>query len=358
MSHAAFCRLRNAIRPETWKKLNQTLAQAAVDREEISGEMLRLDTTAVETNIHWPTDSSLLWDSYRTLGRLIGQARDIDPKAVGNRRVHMDRVKKTATKIARRARSKGRKAPNLKPLFKRIIRHVEGICEWSTELIGRLEQGLRSSRYSCLDHVVVEGLVVDLRHFEELARHVIWQASERVLHGRAVSNAQKLFSIFESHTELLIRGKAGKNIEFGHMVEIEQVESKFITNYQVFEKRPAEPTLVGPALEHHQALFGHPPESLAADKGYWSSEVFEDAAQRVPVVSIPKKGRRNCVEQEREHEPLFRMAQRFRAGIEGSISFLKRLLRLTRCMNKGWDHFAATVGATIFAHNLLVLARC
>jgi hypothetical protein len=79
MNHATFCKLRNAIQPETWKKLNAVLAKASFERGRIYGEKLRLDTTAVETNIHWPTDSSLLWDAYRTLGRLIGQARELDP---------------------------------------------------------------------------------------------------------------------------------------------------------------------------------------------------------------------------------------------------------------------------------------
>ena len=113
MNHATLCKLRNAIQPETWKKLNTALAKAAVEGERITGEKLRLDTTAVETNIHWPTDSSLLWDGYRTLGRLIDHAREIDPRVVGNQRVHLRRVKRLATLVARRANGKGRKSTDL-----------------------------------------------------------------------------------------------------------------------------------------------------------------------------------------------------------------------------------------------------
>lgn len=109
MNYTALCKLRNAIQPGTWRKLNRLLAERAVERGEISGEKLRIDTTAVETNIHWPTDSSLLWDGYRTLGRLIGEARKIDPRAVGGRRVHLARVKKIATRShARHASRAGR----------------------------------------------------------------------------------------------------------------------------------------------------------------------------------------------------------------------------------------------------------
>ena len=358
MNHSTLCKLRNAIQPETWKKLNRVLAKAAVDGERITGEKLRLDTTAVETNIHWPTDSSLLWDGYRTLGRLIDQAREIDPSAVGNQRLHLRRVKRLATLVARRANSKGRKGTDLGPLYKGLISRVERMCDWVVRLALELERGLRSKRYGLLEYVAVEGLVVELRHFEALTRRVVWQASERVLLGRPVPNEKKLFSLFEPHTELLKRGKAGKDVEFGHMVQLQQVGEKFITDYEVFDKKPVEPALVRPALESHEALFGRAPESVAADKGYWSSEELGDVFESVDIVAIPKKGRRDSTEEKRELDPRFKLAQRFRAGIEGSISFLKRILRLARCMNKGWKHYVATVGATVLAHNLLVLARC
>ena len=243
-------------------------------------------------------------------------------------------------------------------LYKGLISRVERLCGWAVRLALELERGLRSKRYGLLEHVTVEGLVVALRHFEALTRRVIWQASERVLLGRSVPNEKKLFSLFEPHTELLKRGKAGKDVEFGHMVQLQQVGEKFITDYEVFDKKPVEPTLVRPALESHEALFGRAPESVAADKGYWSSEELGDVFESVDIVAIPKKGRRDSTEEKRELDPRFKLAQRFRAGIEGSISFLKRILRLARCMNKGWRHYVATVGATVLAHNLLVLARC
>ena len=142
------------------------------------------------------------------------------------------------------------------------------------------------------------------------------------------------------------------------MIQIQQTGEKFITDYEAFDSKPAEPTLVLPALKSHKKLFGHFPESIATDKGYWSSDEFEKIPDEVEIVSIPKKGRRNRVEQARELDPLFRLAQAFRAGVEGSISFLKRVLRLARCMNKGWQNYASTVGATVVAHNLLILARC
>ena len=357
MGHTALCQLRNAIAPETWAAINQALAEAAVEHAEITGEKLRLDTTAVETNIHYPTDSSLLWDGYRTLDRLIRETREVFASSVGNRRSHLAPIKRLATLIARKGRGKGRKAKDLKRLYSRLIAAVDGICGWSEQIAFDLE--LESRRVRSPEMAAwMERLVDEFRHYVPLIRRVIWQTSERVVHDRPVENDAKLFSIFEEHTELLIRGKAGKSVEFGHMLQIQQTGEKFITDYTIFEKKPAEPALVRPALESHRELFGHFPEILAGDKGYWSGPEFEGLAKDVAVVSLPKKGSRTQAEKEREHDSLFRLAQAFRAGVEGSISFLKRILSLGRCMRKGWKYYSATVGSTVFAHNLLVLTRC
>ncbi len=131
MDYTTLCNLKNAIRPETWKAVNRGLAEHAVRCELIDGERLRLDTTAVETNIHWPTDSTLLWDVYRTLDRLIRQAREIDPEAVGSRRLQARRAKRLQQKINRRAANKGRSAQQLKPLYTQLIRMVEDLFDWA-----------------------------------------------------------------------------------------------------------------------------------------------------------------------------------------------------------------------------------
>jgi IS5 family transposase len=209
-----------------------------------------------------------------------------------------------------------------------------------------------------LEDAVAQALIEELAHYLQMGARVMDQARRRVLLGEAVPNDEKIFSVFEPHTELLKRGKADKPIEFGHMIQIQQVEGKFITDYEAFEKKPVEHQLLEPALESHKKLFGVYPDEVAADKGYWESKVaLEKLLQKVSVVAIGKKGKRTEQETERESDPAFRHAQRFRAGVEGTISFLKRVLGLLRCFNKGWEHFTATIGATVFSHNLLILAR-
>ena len=313
MDFTTLCKLKNCISPKTWKKVNEALAQYAVEESLIEGDQLRLDTTAVETNIHWPTDSSLLWDTYRVLARLIEDGRDLDPAAVGNRRLQTKKAKRLYTKISRKASKHPESQEKLKPLYQRLIELTSGICQWSEEVCEALEQGCRTGRYNMLEQAEAASIAEEIAHYRQLGLWVIEQASRRVLDGEQVPNDEKLFSIFEPHTELLKRGKAARPIEFGHMIQIQQVAGKFITDYDVFEKKPVEHELIHSVLESHDVL--------------------------------------------REMDPEFRFAQRFRAGVEGTISYLKRILGLFRCLNKGWEHYVSTVGAAVFTHNVLILTR-
>jgi len=362
IDYSTFCRLRNRIEPETWKQINQTLAQTAVDQGDISGDRTRLDTTAVETNIHWPCDSSLLGDCYRTLARLVEWMRSLDPNLVDGRRLQRRKVKRLVQKIARRSRGKTANAEArgeaLKPLYAQLITLVYKLNVRCEDIIRDSVGNLARQAYPDALRDLIAECMGKMIHFRSLTDQVMKQAHQRVIEGRQVSNGQKLFSIFEPHTELLIRGKAGKPIEFGHMIQIQQVAEKFITHYDVFPDKPVEHELVEPAIARHRELFGDYPEQLTADKGYYASvEQLAALREKIDLVAVNKKGKRSKEEEQRESDPFFRYAQRFRAGVEGTISYLKRVLGLARCYAKGWTHYAATVGAAIFVHNLLILIR-
>jgi len=355
----SFSKLRNCITPESWKEVNRLLAEAAVKEDLIEGEKLRIDTTAVETNIHWPTDSSLLWDTYRTLARYIERIREIDPLVGGDRRVLLKKVKKLEQKIARRSSKKPSSVEVVKPLYIKLFGLVENILQWSGEIAELVVPKIAKARYGPMQQPEMAFCLEDLLHFQALGERVLDQARRRIIDQEKVPNEEKIFSIFEPHTELLIRGKAGKPVEFGHMIQVQQVEAKFITDYDVFEAKPVEHQLVEPALENHKKLFGQYPKQVSTDKGYYESmKQIARLSKIIEVVAINKKGHRTEEETERETDPAFRHAQRFRAGVEGTISFLKRVLGLCRCYSKGWQHYAATVGATVLVHNLLILARC
>jgi IS5 family transposase len=352
IDYSTLCRLRGRIRSETCKRMHETLKRWAADAGRIRGERLRLDTTAVETNIHWPTDSSLLWDCYRVLARLIGRLRRHDRRLAGKRRLQVRRARRLYLRIARAALRRG-KAETLKKPYSSLIELVCGLQGWVDDLLAKA-----ATKPSDQKDKKLQQCLEQLQHYRRLSERVVDQARRRVLEGETVPNNEKLFSIFEPHSELLKRGKATRDIEFGHMVQIRQVEGKFITGYDVFENKPVESQLLQPALEDHKTLFGDYPDEVAADKGYaQSAEQMQALPSSIREVAVARAGRANESQRQREHAASFRRAQRFRAGVEGTISFLKRALGMARCLVKGWPRFAATVGASLLAHNLLVLAR-
>lgn len=349
MDFTTLCKLRNKISSETWDNINARLGRYAVDNAMISGEAVRVDTTAVETDVHYPSDSSLLWDTYRTLAGLIDQARRVAPEAVGKGRLHTRRAKKLAQRIGRLARSERGRNQRIEA-YETLIFMVSRILNWSCSVAA----GLRETSEDDDIHDCTT-LRSRIEHFASLGARVVDQAQRRVLNGEQVPNHEKLFSIFEEHTELLKRGKAKRDIEYGHMIQIQQVSEKFITDYTVFANKPVEYQLLPSIVESHESLFGAPPRTLAADKAYYQGNTVKCIEEKVNLVSIGKKGR--GAPDHRETSPEFKDAQRFRAGVEGSIAFLKRFLMLGRVLNRGMAHFTATVGVTVLAHNLLVLSR-
>lgn len=337
----AFCFLS----AETVAAMNQVLNAYAVSEGKISSDQHRLDTTVYEANIHYPTDSSLLWDSFRTLARLVrGIQREL-PELNLRHRFHDKKVKKLYTFIGRNAASKS-KATQRK--VKQHYRVLIGRVHW----IHRIGQGV-------LDQIASAGYEsADLAHYLPLVYQMVTQADQRVLQGIKLAADEKLYSLFEEHTELIKRGKAGKMIEFGHKILLAQTGEKFIHHYHVMARRREDKDLLEPALEAHKDLFGRYPELVAADKGFYESMKQIAALEgKIPMVSIGKKGRRNPQEQSRESSDAFIEGQRFRAGIEGSISVLKRAFDLHRCLFKGFKNYATSVGLAVLCHNLVLLTR-
>ena len=355
----AFGTLRNPIRPETWKHVNGWLAQAAVAGEQIEGERLRLDTTAVETTLPWPTDSSLLGDTYRPWARLLVQVREIDPARGGVRRLLVQKVKKRQRQMGRKASKRVGSREALKRRYRKLFGRVENSLRGSNEIAEVLAQTIAQHRYTPIEEATMEFCRKALDPYRGRGERVLDPARRRSLDEEAVPNEEKIFRLFEPHTERLKRGKAARPIEFGHRIQIQPVEGQFITDYAVFERRPVEHPLVEPARERHKALFGKYPDPIAGDKGYDEHlEQIERLGAMVDVGAMGKKGQRTEEQTRRETDPAFRHAQCFRAGVDGSISFLKRVRGRFRWYHKGWAHYVATAGATGLAHNRFILARC
>ena len=337
----AFCFLT----VETVAAMNDGLSTYAVCEGKISGEKHRLDTTVYEANIHYPTDSSLLWDSFRTLARLVHSIQKELPKLDLCHRFHEKKVKKLYTFIGRNAASKSKATQRkVKQQYRVLIGRVRWIHHVGQAVSARLESAGYESP--------------ELAHYLPLVRQIVTQADQRVLEGIKLAADEKLYSLFEEHTELIKRGKAGKMIEFGHKILLAQTGEKFIHHYQVMAKRREDKDLLEPALEAHKELFGCYPELVAADKGFYENMKQIAALEgKIQTVSIGKKGRRNPQEQTRESSAAFVEGQRFRAGVEGSISVLKRAFHLGHCLFKGFKNYAASVGLGVLCHNLVLLTR-
>ena len=334
-----------ALSEATWQAVNDALAQYAQGKAWITGEKLRTDTTAYESNIHWPTDSSLLWDSFRVLSRVLGRVQRELPELGLKHRYHDKKVKKLAFYIARNAKSASKATQRqVKRTYGTLIDRVRWIAGVSNDVRQRLRHTLFGAP--------------ELDHYTPIVERIIDQAQRRVFDGEAVPAGEKVYSLFEEHTELLKRGKAGKDVEFGHKVLIAQTGEKFISHYRVMPVREEDGDLLNGTIQAHRGLFGHMPSTLATDKGFYKSvKQLADIEQEIETVSICKKGRRTKAEEEREHGDAFQDGQRFRAGVEGTISVLKRAFKLNRCLFKGFNHFATSVGCAVFCHNLVLLAQ-
>lgn len=331
---------------ETWEAINGVVGRYARDEECITGEKMRVDTTVYETNIHYPSDSSLLWDSFRTLARLLKQYREEMAVLGLDHRFHVKKVKKLAYFISRNSGSKNRsKQRRVKSVYRTLVERVQWIRDVAQTAIRELNG-------------VFDCDLRELQHYIPIVEKIIHQTEKRVFEGVQLPADQKVYSLFEEHTELLQRGKAGKPVEFGHKVLVAQSGEKFITHYRVLPQRREDKDLLDETLRAHKRLFGRTPEVLAADKGFYESrERLQALAGNIETVSICKKGRRTAVEEKREHTEAFQEGQRFRAGVEGSISVLKRAFKLHRCLFKGFKNLAASVGCAVFCHNLVLLAR-
>ena len=226
-----------------------------------------------------------------------------------------------------------------------LIERVERIVGVAREVVARLS-GVRSCDVS------------DLEHYVPIVERIIFQSAKRVFEGVQLPADEKVYSLFEEHTELIKRGKANKPVEFGHKVLVAQSGEKFITDYAVFRRREEDKDQVKGTLGAHEKLFGHAPRVLAADKGFYESrERLRELAESIETVSIGKKGGRTEEERARESTEAFKEGQRFRAGCEGSISVLKRAFKLNRCLFKGFKNYATSVGCAVFCHNLVLLTR-
>jgi transposase, IS5 family len=351
--HDAFNRAFNRLTPATLQAVNDAVVRAAVTLGLEDGKKLRADSTVVETDIHHPTDNTLLWDSVRVVTRLVERLRKLLPAGIGG--------------FTNRSRSARRRMQEIQRMTSQQRGHRQvdkyrqliGIAEQVVADARGVLQKTKNVRVGWLREITIQSLRREIEQYCGLADRVIDQSRRRVLEGQPVANAQKVFSIFEPHTDLIKRGKILKDIEFGHKVFLAESARGLITQYRVLDGNPSDQDQVQAALDRHQKTFRRSPELCSLDRGFFSEKNLV-LCQRagVKMVCVPQCGGKKTPEREAyENSPVFKKGQRFRAGIEGRISVLFRGRGMKRCLAEGRQRFELLVGAAVLANNLMVIAQ-
>ena len=334
--HGAFNRAFNRLTPKTLQAVNELVVQAAVDLGLEDGQKLRVDSTVVQSDVHHPTDNTLLWDVVRVVTRLVGHLR----KAV------QQRIKgfRNRTRAARRRMQEIQRLTP-KQRHERQTEKYRELIEVTEEVVNSAQKVVEQTRKARGKDVLAELAIPELRkeigHYCELGDRVIDQARRRVLEAEQVPNAEKIYSIFEPHTDLIKRGKVQTPLEFGHKVFLAESAQGLITQYVVLEGNPGDDQQVEPSLERHKETFGHAPELYGSDRGFFSEKNVKSCKQKgVKVVCIPQRGgQKTPTRAKYEKSPDFKKGQRFRAGIEGRISVLFRGRGMKRCLAAGRERF-------------------
>ena len=307
-----------------------------------------------ETNIHFPTDATLLWDTVRTVTRLVEDLHEILPHGVQGFTNRTRSARRRMQALERMTAQERHTQPE--PQYRQLLRITEQVLANARQVV---QKAARVKRIDVVVRAMADQLCQQISGYCEWGDRVVNQTRRRVMDGEQVPAEEKVYSIFEPHTDLIKRGKARKPVEFGHKVFLAESAQGLITDYQVLDGNPADTSHVKVSLERHQQIFHQAPDLYAGDRGFYSAENENDCKEAgVSQVCIPQRGGQKTAEREAlERGPAFKKGQRFRVGIEGRISVLFRGRGMKRCRAPGRERFEVLVGAAVLANNLLRIAE-
>ena len=346
-------KIARALGPEVIEQLHRQVIEVAKRAGVTHGRRFRIDTTVVETNVHYPTDSTLLQDSVRVLTRTMQRASTALGDQPGRFRHRLRSVTRRVLIIGYEARSPKTRAA-LVQSYRKLMATTRAVMRDAVTMVHRLGQRVRTAT----PHLqpVLQRAQDQLRQVRPLVQRVLSQTRARIL-GGDTHVANKVLSLFEPHTETIRKGKIATPNEFGKLVTIQESEHHIVTAYEVHATRPADVTLWTPALDRHQTIFGRAPDLAAGDRGFSSATNEQAAIDRgVRRVVLPRRGPKSPVRRAFERQRWFRRGQRWRVGCEGRISVLKRRHGLNRCRYHGLDGMNRWVGLGVIANNLVSTA--
>jgi transposase, IS5 family len=321
------------------------------------GRRMRIDTTVVETNIHYPTDSSLMGDGVRVLTRAMKKITAIAGEVGTKLRDRSRSVKLRVLDIARAARSKAKQGQEkLKRAYSQLLNSTSRVVGQAKRFSREIAAGVKCAA-DVLQQLALAGLRDQLDAMVPLVRQVMKQTRARIVRGDTRSDG-KLVSLFEPATEIIRKGKAGKPTEFGKMVKLQEAENQIIIDYEVYDRRPNDADLLLAAIDTHQARLGRIPRLVAADAAFYSAKNEAAAtAKGVKRVCIPNRSTKSAERRREQKKRWFRAGQTWRTGCEGRISVVKRRHGLNRCRYKGDAGMQRWVGLGIIADNLITIGR-
>jgi transposase, IS5 family len=342
-------RIGRQLGPEVIAQIHQRVVQIARERNVVSGRKMRVDTTVVETNIHYPTDSTLLGDGLRVLTRVMRKVTAVAGHVGTQLRDRTRSVKRRILQIARASRDKSERGQQkLRLAYGQLLaitsRVVGQAKKFSAEIASHVKRGNRR---------ILARARKQLEQMIPRVQQVMQQTRQRVFGGDTRAEG-KIVSVFEPQSEVIRKGKQGKPNEFGKLVKVQEAENQIVTHYEVFDQRPSDSTLLTPSLEQHMEQFGRAPEMVVADGAFFSAANEAQAEQRgVKYVAIPSSSTKSAQRQQRQKTRRFKKAQQWRTGCEGRISLLKRRHGLDRSLYKGQSGMKRWVGLGVIADNLI-----
>jgi IS5 family transposase len=346
-------RLALALGPEVIEQVHARVVAIAREKQIVRGRRLRVDTTVVETDIHYPTDSSLLGDGVRVLTRSMQRIAKLAGRAGTKLRDRTRTVRYRVMEIARASRSRvAQGQERMKTCYRKLLYHAARVVGQAKRFAQEVATGVKRGR-RILDQRHLQAARTYLEQMIPRVRQVMHQTRERLFKGNTHAPG-KLVSLFEPHTEVIRKGKASKPTEFGKMVKIQEAEGQIVTHYEVYEERPSDADLLLPAIALHEQLLGRKPYLVTADAAFFSQR-NENAAQArgVKRVAIPNRSTKSAQRKRLQKKRWFRNAQKWRTGCEGRISLLKRRHGLNRCRYKGLPGIKRWVGFGVIADNLI-----
>lgn len=344
---SALCNNIKAIASQTWEAINRILVAYGQDKKIEKGKEARTDCTVVSSTIHDPTDSSLLWDAVRVLTRILGRITERFDDVHIPFSDHTKRAKRRMVAVMNAKSKKARKKQYID-----LLKVTHKTVNYARKAVSLLES---FPSKNCALVETAHGMAQELKEMIHLTHRIIDQTTRRVIRGESVPASEKIVSLFEPHTDIIVKDR--RDTFYGHKICLTGGKSNLITDCLILDGNPADSELTGQMLDRHKELYGHYPLKVALDGGFASKENLKSAKGKgIKDVCFAKK---RGLEQEQmcRSSWVYKRLRRFRAGIESGISWLKRCFGLYRCTWKSLQSFHSYVWASVVSANLLTLAR-